>query len=118
VGRATKARADDATDTVWQACIRPWNVRAREAQHLHDEERIAFRHGIEGIRVLVGLRRGPAGHLVASEAGEREVEAFTSDLGQRLARLRREACLDVAVGDDDDDARGVQAARDEVEQGE
>ena len=89
---------------------------AREAQHLHDEQRIALRRGEERVRVADSLRGRPARDLVTPEATEREVATFARDLRERIACFRREASLYVAVRGDDDDARPMRLASDEMEQ--
>ena len=115
-----KTCANDVANAIGQAPRHARRVAsiAREPQHLHDEERIPLRRGVERVRVADSLCRGPARYLLTPEATEREVATFTSDLRQRVARFRREARLHVTVGGDDDDSRRMQVSGDEMEQGQ
>ena len=120
--RRRREQRETRTDHVANAVRKcPQNARspssiARETQHLDDEERVTFRGVEEHVRVADALCRGPARDLTTPETAEREEASFTSDLGQRIARFRRETRFDIALSSDDDDARCTQVASDEMEQ--
>ena len=45
---------------------------AREAQHLHDEQRVSLGGGEELVRITDALSGGPAGDLVVLQTSKRE----------------------------------------------